>query len=481
MMAILRALVCAALSGVCFYLSNGLGEVWYLAWIAALPILWLAYGNQPRITVAGAAFLAYFIGQTNIVIGYWGDLPTITLIIALFVPPVVFAVAVLFGRFVARRSGVFAGVIAFPALWTAIDYLIGVTAPDGTAGSFAYSQAGVPEMMQGASLFGLWIITFLLMLNSSLLAMALWRPAHSRLLAGLALVIFGANVMFGVYRLNAEATGETVHVALVANDALYRQSVSNDGVTALAVIQNYITASQTAIKNGAQVIVFPEKIAIIEPAWRQDALQLLRDAADTSKVTFIAGFDMRGETRRNAALVFEAGKAPYEYDKRRMVPGLEDVFRPGLSSGVFEAGRATVVCKDMDFADMIRKDSQAHIRVMFVPAWDFGADGWAHARMAIMRGVENGFAIARSARDGYVTATTATGHLIAGSPTTRLGFVSASANLPLGPGETLYLRIGDAFAWLSIALALVVGALAFMRGRETRADAGDDTAQKAAQ
>ncbi len=463
MVPLLRAVVCAALSGACFYLSNGLGELWYVAWIACLPILWLAYGNEPRVTVAGAAFVAYAIGQMNIVIGYWGQLPFFALIIALLVPSLIFALAVMFGRYVARRSGTFASAIAFPALWTAIEYLIAITAPDGTAGSFAYSQGGVPEMIQTVSLFGLWSITFLLTLNASLLAMALRRPGQSRALAGVALVLFGANVLFGVYRVNADTSTETVRVAMIANDALLHQSVSSDGVTALAVISNYVTAAQNAIRNGAQVVVMPEKIAVIEPAWREDAFNLLRGAADVRKVTIIAGFDMRGETRRNVAMVFEPGKPPYEYDKRHMVPGLEDAFRPGLKSGVFAPGRATVVCKDMDFADMIRHDAQQHIRVMFVPAWDFDVDGWAHARMAIMRGVENGFSMARAARNGFVTATTATGRLVAGSPTTSAGFVSASANLPLGPGDTLYLHIGDALAWLCLVLSLVLGVLSFMR------------------
>lgn len=476
MLAIVRAVLCAALSGACLFLSTGLGELWMLAWVALLPILWLAYGDEPRITVAAAAFFAFAIGQMNLVIGYWGELPMVTLIVALIVPSLVFAGAVMLGRFVVRRSGTFVAAVAFPALWTSIDYLIAVTAPDGTAGSFAYSLAGVPEMIQSASLFGLWAVTFLLTLNSSLLALALRRPHRSRVLAGAALVLFGANVLFGVYRVNADPGSEKVNVALIASDALYRASVSSDGVTALATINAYATAAQGAIKNGAQVIVMPEKIAIIEPAWREDALSLLRGLADNKKVTIIAGFDMRGEARRNVAMVFQPGKPPYEYDKRRMVPVLEDAFRPGLTSGVFAPGWATVVCKDMDFADMIRHDAQQPIRIMFVPAWDFGADGWAHARMAIMRGVENGFSIARSARDGFVTATTAAGHVIAGAPTTRLGFVSVNAALPLGPGATLYSRIGDVFAWLCLAFSLAAIVLTFMRsGRELKDDVAEET------
>ena len=35
-------LLCAALSGAMFYLSQGPDNVWLLAWIAPVPLLWLA-------------------------------------------------------------------------------------------------------------------------------------------------------------------------------------------------------------------------------------------------------------------------------------------------------------------------------------------------------------------------------------------------------------------------------------------------------
>ncbi len=33
------------------------------------------------------------------------------------------------------------------------------------------------------------------------------------------------------------------------------------------------------------------------------------------------------------------------------------------------------------------------------------------------------------------------------------------AQVPLGPGPTLYTRIGDAFAWLCVAVAFAIGAI----------------------
>jgi apolipoprotein N-acyltransferase len=163
----------------------------------------------------------------------------------------------------------------------------------------------------------------------------------------------------------------------------------------------------------------------------------------------------------------------FQYNKRRMVPGLEDAFQAGFTHGVFGPGRAVAVCKDMDFAGMIRGDASHGIQLMLVPAWDFGTDGWAHARMAIVRGVEGGYAIARAARMGFLTASDAEGRIVSGAPTLATGFTAVTANVPLGPGDTLYVRIGDAFAWLCVALTLALFIMAVLRGRRETAPASD--------
>ena len=56
-------LLCAALSGAMFYLSQGTDDVWWLAWFAAVPLLWLAYGSARRWYVFAASLAANACGQ----------------------------------------------------------------------------------------------------------------------------------------------------------------------------------------------------------------------------------------------------------------------------------------------------------------------------------------------------------------------------------------------------------------------------------
>jgi len=103
---------------------------------------------------------------------------------------------------------------------------------------------------------------------------------------------------------------------------------------------------------------------------------------------------------------------------------------------------------------------------MAVPANDFVKDGWIHARMAVMRGVENGFAVVRSAFNGVQTVSDAQGRVLARASTVRPGMVRLSATVALGPGPTLYTRIGDVFAWACVLTAFWLGLLAVRRPRE---------------
>src|SRR5206468_8848188 len=70
------------------------------------------------------------------------------------------------------------------------------------------------------------------------------------------------------------------------------------------------------------------------------------------------------------------------------------------------------ICKDMDFPELSREYALQGANLLLVPAWDFNLDRWLHARMAVLRAVENGFALARSARNGLLTLSDNRGRIV---------------------------------------------------------------------
>jgi apolipoprotein N-acyltransferase len=461
----MTALLCALVSGAGFYFSTDLGAFWPLAWLAPIPVLWLAFGPAQGRTVFFAAWAAGAVGGVNLLPAYAGTLPVPVLALAIIGPGLYFAASVIGARFVARRLSPWAGIVAFAALWTAWDYLA-AQGPNGAALSPAYSQVGMPFVIQGASLLGVWVVTFLIGAVSAGLAMGLTTKRAP--FAVLAIALFVANAGYGTWRIATAPKLPVVHVGLGADDGLAKASFKADEKTALGAVAAYADAARSLAALGANLIVFPEKVAILEPDWRGAAIAELENVAHVTQTTIVIGFDDRGATHQNNALIFFGNGAPPQlYTKRRLVPGLESAFEPGQASFMLSNRTAVAICKDMDFPDMLRRDAVLHPTLFAVPAWDFDRDRWWHARLAIMRGVENGFAVARAAKDGLLTLSDAYGRVTAEKRSELGGMVTLVGDLPRGPGATLYATVGDTFAWICAGLSLLLLGAAFLAPRRS--------------
>ncbi len=111
------------------------------------------------------------------------------------------------------------------------------------------------------------------------------------------------------------------------------------------------------------------------------------------------------------------------------------------------------------------------MRLLAVPAWDFVVDGRLHFRMALARGIENGFAMVRAAEQGLLTVTDGYGRTIASKASGSEALLVADV-IP-GPGATFYTRTGDWCGWLALGLAASLGLLSASKvGRRAAARPG---------
>jgi apolipoprotein N-acyltransferase len=81
-----------------------------------------------------------------------------------------------------------------------------------------------------------------------------------------------------------------------------------------------------------------------------------------------------------------------------------------------------------------------------------------------MRGVENGFSVVRSAKGGYLTVSDWRGRIVAESRSDSAPFATLIADVPAQHHATVYQRLGDWFAWLSLGLLAFVLVRAFLPG-----------------
>lgn len=460
----------ALLSGLLLYFGTGLHPWWPLAWLAPLPVLLAALRLPPR-PAFGCAGLAWLLGGLNLwtylrqIIG----VPLPLALLAVVVPAGIFALSVRLFRALARQGLSGWAVLALPAAWVAYEYLNAAVSPHGTFLNLAYSQMSFLPILQIAAVTGIWGIGFLLMLLPASIAALAAPGIAARRRRRLAIVtgsVFAAVLLFCVIRLQTRPkTGTTILAGAAASDLPQFQWPTLPAQQA-RVLRQY--ATQAVRLAPAQVIVFPEKIAPVNPGAMAPLDQLFQAAARQAQASIVVGILHRsGSSAKalNQARVYcPAGALAATYDKHHLVPILEGDEQPGHDLTVLDepSGRWGIeICKDMDFPRLSRRYGAAGVGLLLIPAWDFARDGWLHDRMAVLRGVENGFSIVRAARDGELTVSDDRGHILAQTSSRAAApFSRLTARVPVRHDVTLYTLWGDWFAWLNLAaLAAVLAKL----------------------
>jgi apolipoprotein N-acyltransferase len=455
--------------------STGLDPWWEPAWIAPVGLLVVA-SRLGALRAAAVSWAVLVLGAVRLVPFLAGVMPLPAVLLLLALRALAFVPAVLLARAAMRSLPPAIAVFAFPAAWTALEFAASAS-PHGTSLSLAYTQAALLPLVQIVSVTGVWGVSFALTLAGSALALSAVRRDPWVLAVPVALL--AALLAFGAWRLSTRVASPTVSVGLIATDRGAGELFANeDAKVSLEVVADYLGRVPHLARGGASVVVLPEKLVGVPPGAVRLVTEAVAEAARASRVTIVAGLNLTGVTpRRNVAVAFGPGGARIaEYDKRHLLPGPETGYAIGTRPSRFDAPPAPwglAICKDMDFPAWLREYGRLGVRLMAVPAWDFVLDGWLHARMAVMRGVENGFAVARTAIEGRLTVSDAYGRVVAETTSDARPFAMLVAPVPAGPGPTIYTRTGDWFGWLSAALACaLLAASARLRrsARQTRHD-----------
>lgn len=460
---LLVGLAATALVALANYFGTGLQPLPWLTWLAPLPLALLAPHLKAR-WLALAAFAAGVLGALN----QWHflhgviRLPLPVIVMATLLPGVLLALCLLlFRRLLLRGRGI-AAALAMPALWGAVEYLNTQTSPHGTIGSLAYNQMDMLPVLQLASVTGLWGISFMLLLVPGLLAVALIRRTASRTrlaAVGILLLSMGATLAYGYARLSAPATG-SIKIGLASMEKPIRPALS--APEGQALLDRYLASIDRLAAAGATVIVTPETSF----ATSESTVPAFAQAAHQHGLILAAGIDAKGgaDGERNAQWVFRPDlQSPATYAKHHLIPGFEDQYKPAVTYTMLDGAPriGLAICKDMDFHDIGRAYAERQAQLLLVPAWDFGADGWLHGRMAIMRGVESGFAIARAARAGRLTLSDDRGRVVAEASSEQHD-AELVGDLPLHASRTFYGQWGDWFVWVDLALLAMLLVWAFV-------------------
>jgi apolipoprotein N-acyltransferase len=462
----------AAGAGVLLRFAAGLRPVWWVVWLAPIPLLLIAIRIRSR-EARWMVLLAAVIGTSCNYHYFRVVMPLPGVIAAIAAQTLLWGFLIFATQRVVVRYKAWWTVLAYPVLWVAFDTLAAALLPDGNWGSLAYSQSDRLPILQVTSLFGTAGLLFLVTLVPSAVALAIAYGRalrHGWVAYALTAILLGSSILYGYHRLREPVRGVETTFGLVSIDDPIglRASASY----ASNILGEYDRRVEKLAAQGAQVVVLPEKIAMLTPAKATESQQHFSGLAAESRVWLEVGVGIDdGDRPTNWAWFFSPdGALTASYEKHHMAPperrdhyasGTDYALRPvdGQSYGL-------AICKDMHFAALGREYGERHAAVILVPAWDFDyLDGWMEARTTVVRGVENGYTIIRASREGLLTVSDAYGRILAEVPSSEMPGRSLLAKVAVAaPISTLYTRIGNVFGWICVA----AGAVFLTLGRARR-------------
>ena len=457
-------------SSLAFYFGTGLHPIWWLTWLAPIPVLVAAPRIRP-LTAFLIALFAWAAGELNM----WNyfhvqlNIPTGVVLPMILMTALVFAVDVMvYCRFL--RSSLWRAALVFPAIWVTFEFVGARLSPHSTFGNISYSQMDFLPVLQIASITGIWGISFCLFLFAGTAGALLsgYGDARSkRILATATAAILVAVLGFGAWRLYiTPPVTQSVTVGLLASD-MPGNILTEKHADTLRLMSQYAEMARYLAARGAKVIVIPEKTSVFLDSDLPEYDSILRTTASQTGALIVVGVIRLSQGKKwNEARLYSPDGTIRTYEKHHMLPSFESSFTVGTARTEWQepSGRWGVeICKDMDFPRLSRQYGNDGTGLLLVPAWDFTSDGWLHGRMAILRGVESGFSIARAPKEGILTVTDDRGRVLAERNTKSAQFAALLATVPVRHDTTIYARFGDWFGWLNLALLAVLLASVSLR------------------
>lgn len=456
--------------------SNGIQTIIPITtWLA--PVFLIRFLRTQSKLKGSLLFLPLFvIAWIYMVFGLYSGIPEWVSVLTGVIYGLVFPLPFLADRLITPKIKGFLATFVFPTALVSLEYLLSLT-PANSWFSLAYTQSGTLPLIQLVSVTGIWGLSFLIAWFASVVNW-IWENefSFSKTWKGAALYlgILVAVLLFGyIYLTLFPAKAEKVQVAGITRsfDMDVEAKICEGDVNCLKELFNrslddFINDSKQAADSGAQIIMWQENALAAYQEDEEVFVEKGRDFAVDEGVFLEMGMYALSKDRtkdENKAFLISPSGQVSEYKKNHLTPGDNHILGDGrvLIQDSIYGKLGTIICQDTHTLNFVRQAGQADVDLMLIPNHNWESITPYVATMPIFRAIEHGFSMIRADYHGLSNAVDFHGNVLAELNDFTSEERIMYANIPTKGITTVYSRIGDIFAWLSVIgfLGLVVSAI----------------------
>ncbi len=516
--------VCGALLALPFTFP----KLWIIAWIAPVPMLFIEAKRDRamRHSLLGAyrRGLAFFYPYGIMTFYWFSELYPLeftgmgkgaalcVVLLGMFglslLQALVWAFFFVVGDILIRRifseNGRKYAILLYPFIWVIFEWVQAQTWAGVPWGKLALGQTSCLPIIQSASLLGPYFVSFIIILTSSLIALAsvllsAKDPKKSLLPICAAVFIFAANVTFGSVRINLledQSSENTVRVSVIQGNISSADKWADDSFE--YVCKTYARLTKEAADGGAEIVVWPETALPYRLNENKAVSEYVSSLARDTETTILVGAFFRnsdGNLENSIYMIKPDGTISEDhYSKRHLVPfgeyvpmrniimtlvpPLNDI---GMLDSDLEAGEsasvhdtdfgkiASLICFDSIYEplayDAVRNGAEL-IAISTNDSWFNDSSAvYEHNAHSVLRAVENGRYIVRAANTGISSVISPSGEIKDMLPPLVEGQISC--DVTFSDKRTLYSEAGNILVPFSVFILAASSVIIRMKGKRT--------------
>ena len=455
----------------------------FLAWFALVPLLFATQDVKASIAFRRGVIFGFVFSLMSLFWLVFLQIETNIKILMLFGLVLLFLYFGLYygtSLLIANRIGLW----MLPFALSGLEFVRGIGELGFPWLSLGYSQARSPIIIQQASIYGVYGISFWLVLIN-VLVYQLITLRKAKYLFSCALVIV-LPLVYGLFRMK-EPIEDLILVGVVQPNIdpnlKFTKAMREQTFSRLIKLSEQLKTSASQNGDSLELIIWPETatpIFITFPGRYQEQVLQLSRRVNTAIFTGTPMYDSEKREMYNGAILIDPRLGiTQEYRKIHLVPFSEHIpfedhiplfreidvggshFSPGKEYTVFRSKRISfscLICFESIFPELSRRfvSDGAHLLI------NITNDGWfgkisgpqQHNDMAILRTVENGVPLARSANTGISMIVDKYGRILKETELFREDIIWN--NISVAPIQTVYQMLGDVVPIFSLILITIL-------------------------